>query len=311
MPTIRAFAPASVANVACGFDIMGFPLPGIGDSVEAELTDGTEVIITAIAGDGGRLPMAAAENTAGRAAQAVCEKAGMPRGMALKIIKGIPLRSGIGSSAASAVAGACAANALLGSPLGRMGLLEAAMEGEKVACGALHADNVAPSLFGNFVIIRSYQPLEILELPLPPIDCVVVHPELEVNTREARGILKPEVPLPDLIRQSGNVAGLVVGLHRGDYDLIGRSLQDFVIEPQRAGLIAGFADVKAAALAAGALGCSIAGSGPSLFAWCRPDDVGEAVGAAMVAAFRRHGITSQIHRALLHNTGPEITRNDD
>jgi homoserine kinase len=311
MPTIRAFAPASVANVACGFDIMGFPLPGIGDSVEAKFCDGEEVMITAIEGDGGRLPLAAAENTAGRAAMAVLEKAGLRRGMALKLIKGIPLRSGIGSSAASAVAGACAANALLGSPLGRMGLLEAAIEGERVACGALHADNVAPSLFGNFTIVRSYQPLEVLELPLPAIDCVVVHPDLEVNTREARGILKADVPLSDLIRQSGNLAGLVVGLHRGDYDLIGRSLQDVIIEPQRAGLIIGFAEVKSAALAAGALGCSIAGSGPSLFAWCRPDGAAEAVGVAMAAAFARQGVTSQIHRAALHTAGPEISRHDD
>lgn len=311
MPFIRAFAPASVANVACGFDIMGFPLPGIGDSVEAEFCDGEEVIITAIEGDGGRLPLTASENTAGRAAQAVMEKAGIRRGMALKVIKGIPLRSGIGSSAASAVAGACAANALLGSPLGRMGLLEAAMQGEQVACGALHADNVAPSLFGTFVIVRSYQPLEILELPLPAIDCVVVHPDLEVNTREARGMLKAEVPMADLIRQSGNLAGLVVGLHRGDYDLIGRSLQDVIVEPQRAGLIAGFAEVKAAAMNAGALGCSIAGSGPSLFAWCRPDGSAKFVGAAMADAFAHHDIGSQVHNVALQSAGPEITRHDD
>jgi homoserine kinase len=219
----------------------------------------------------------------------------------------MPLGSGLGSSAASAVAGVFAANELMGKPLSQKELLPFAMEGERVACGSAHADNVGPSLLGGFVIIRSYDPLDIIQIPTPAnLYASIVHPQIEVNTKDARRILEREITLGKTITQMGNVAGLVAGLLLPDFDLIGRSLVDVIIEPARAILIPQFDVVKAAALAAGALGCSISGSGPSLFALSAGKETAERVAAAMAYGFNQVGIGTEEYVSEINQQGPMI-----
>ena len=218
-----------------------------------------------------------------------------------------PLGSGLGSSAASAVAGVFAANELLGRPLPVMKLLPFAMEGERIACGSAHADNVAPSLMGGFVVIRSYQPLDVIRINTQAtLFCTLVHPDIEVNTKDARFILKNEVSLKNTITQMGNVAGLIAGLMTPDYALISRSLVDVIIEPVRAILIPEFNEVKKAALDSGALGCSISGSGPSMFALSRDAQTAGQAGAAMQQAFLLAGITSDAYVSEINQQGPKV-----
>ena len=217
----------------------------------------------------------------------------------------MPLSSGLGSSAASAVAAVTAANILAGRPLAQRDLLPFTIEAERVACGSAHADNVAPSLLGGFVLIRSYVPLDIVQLPVPRgLSCAVVHPHAELRTEDARRVMKKQIPLSDAIRQWGNLAALVAALYNGDLQLLGRSLQDVVAEPARSLLIPGFAGVKAAAMAAGALGCSISGSGPSVFALCATSEASSRAGAAMVAAFRTAGLESDLYVSAVNTKGP-------
>ena len=263
MKSIRVFAPATVANVACGFDIFGFAVDQPGDQITLTVRDDPGVCITDILGDDGRLPREAARNTAGIAIQTYLQHIGRTEvGVGVVLHKQMPLGSGLGSSAASAVAGVFAINELLGRPLPTMKLLPFAMEGERLACGSAHADNVAPSLLGGFVVIRSYHPLDVIRIETPALlYCTLVHPDIEVNTKDARFILKNEVSLKNTITQMGNVAGLIAGLMTPDYDLISRSLVDVIIEPVRAILIPEFNEAKKAALDVGALGCSISGVG--------------------------------------------------
>lgn len=288
--SITAFAPATVANVACGFDILGFAVEKPGDRVEMSLTASEGVTIEAITGDGGVLPKDAERNTAGVAVRKFLESLALRKipstGVALTLHKSMPLGSGMGSSAASSVAALVAVNALFGLPLTKLELLSLAIEGERVACGAAHADNVAPALFGGFVLIRSAEPLDVIPLDTPPdLFCTLVHPHIEVRTEDARSILKREVTLAKAIRQWGNTAALVAGLLKSDYALIARSLVDEIIEPVRKILIPGFDAVKSAALHAGALGCSISGSGPSLFALSTSERTAQRVGETMQQAF--------------------------
>lgn len=304
---IAAFAPATVANVGAGFDILGFALHQPGDRVVARFNQVGTVRIVALTGDGGRLPREAALNTAGVAVIKLLEHLGISQGIDLEVHKQMPLGSGLGSSAASAVAAVVAVNALLGSPLKKLELLPFAMEGERIACGAAHADNAAPSLLGGFVLIRSYAPLDVVELHTPErLYAVVVHPHIEVKTQDARDILKKTLSLKDAIVQWGNIAGLVAGLMKSDYDLISRSLNDVIIEPVRAILIPGFAEVKAAALQAGALGCSISGSGPSVFALVTDTDTAERVASAMQAAFAAHQIASDRYISKINQEGAHL-----
>jgi homoserine kinase len=292
---VKVFAPATVANVGSAFDVLGFALDAPGDCVTASLCDTPGVTVRSITGDNGLLPLASALNTAAVAATALIKELNnrfgdsyRDLGIFLDIEKGLPIGSGLGSSSASAVAGALATNLLLGEPFeDRDSLLPFAIEGERIACGSAHADNVAPSLLGGFVLIRSYSPeLDIIKLPAPaPIVIAVAAPALELRTSDARKVLKQSVPLATATAQWGNVAGLIAGIYRNDLELIGRSLDDAIIEPERGQLIPGYKEVKATALKSGALGCSISGSGPSVFAVCSNAESANQVGAAMCSYF--------------------------
>ncbi|GAB3891408.1 homoserine kinase [Larkinella knui] len=307
MDSIKVFAPATVANVACGFDIFGFAVDSPGDEIIVRKSDLPGVRIKAIVGDEGRLPKQAERNTAGIAIQTYLKHIESDQGLELILHKKMPLGSGLGSSAASAVAGVFAINELLGRPLKQIDLLPFAMEGERLACGSAHADNVAPSLMGGFVVIRSYNPLDIITISTPAqLFATIVHPEIEVNTKDARHILKNEVSMKNTIIQMGNVAGLIAGLMKPDYDLIGRSMVDVIIEPIRAILIPEFSEVKQAALEAGALGCSISGSGPSMFALSRDQPTALRVGNSMQAAFQAVGIGSELYVSGINQEGPRV-----
>ncbi len=308
---VAVFAPATVANVASGFDVLGFALDSPGDVVTVVRTEAKTIRVVSVTGDDGKLPLDPKRNTAAVAAAGVLAALGSPFGVEIALHKQMPLSSGLGSSAASAVAAAHAVNLLAGSPLPARDLLPSTMEAERVACGSAHADNVAPALLGGFVLIRSYDPLDVVQLPVPRgLSCAVVHPHTELRTEDARRILKKEIRLADAIRQWGNLAALVAALYNGDLQLLGRSLQDVVAEPARSLLIPGFAAVKAAALAAGALGCSISGSGPSIFALCATPDDSARAGAAMVAAFQRAGLASDLYLSAVNTRGPVVVTSD-
>lgn len=286
---ICAFAPATVSNVACGFDVLGFALDEPGDLVIAAPSDAPGVTIVDVVGDEGRLPRDARRNTAGAAVAALLAHLQTTRGVALTIQKGIPLESGIGSSGASAVAAVVAVNELLGRPVATDVLLACAMAGEQAGCGAAHPDNVAPALLGGFVLARNIAPPDVVRLPVPDgLACALFHPRLTVHTGTARALLGETLPLKTAVRQWANLGALVAALYTGDRALLSRSLEDGVAEPKRAGLVPGFYAVKNAALEAGALGCSLSGSGPSMFALAASLDTARVVGDAMQAAFARH-----------------------
>lgn len=305
--TITVFAPATVANVASGFDVLGFAIDEPGDVVSLRRTREKNVSVVSITGDGGKLPRDPARNTAAVAAAGFLKSIGSPFGVEIALEKRMPLSSGLGSSAASAVAAAFAANLLAGSPVPVRDLLPFTIEAERVACGSAHADNVAPSLLGGFVLIRSYTPLDVVEMPVPAgLACAVAHPHTELRTEDARRVLKKEIRLADAIRQWGNLAALVAALYNGDLGLLGRSLQDVVAEPARSLLIPGFDAVKAAALGAGALGCSISGSGPSVFALCATTETAARAGKAMAAAFRDAGLAADLFLSTVNTKGPVV-----
>ena len=303
--SVSVFAPATVANVASGFDVLGFAIEEPGDLVLVRRVPGELVRLVAVEGDGGRLPREPERNTATVAISGLLEKLGRPFGVEVELHKRMPLASGLGSSAASAVAGVVAANILAGEPLDRRELLPFVMEAERVACGSAHADNVAPALLGGFVLIRSYDPLDVVRLPVPPSLCAaIVHPHIEVKTEDARKILKRDIRLSRAVEQWGNLAGLVASLYEGDLALLSRCLKDVVAEPVRSLLIPGFPSVKQAALEAGALGCSISGSGPSLFALCSSTETARGVARAMAGAFGRAGLESDIFVSAVNTVGP-------
>src|SRR5205809_2811325 len=284
MESVTAFAPATVSNVACGFDVLGFALNRPGDEVTARFAPGA-VCIDEITGDQGRLPRDAAKNTAGVAAQALLTILGEPRGVAISIRKGLPLSSGLGGSAASAVAAVVAVDGLLGAHTPLETLMACAFEGERLGAGSAHGDNIAPAVYGGFVLVRVPNPPDVVRLPVPAgLTAVVVHPDLEIETARARALIGPDVPLDDAIRQWANLGAFVDALHRSDFDLLSRALEDTIAEPRRAPLVPGFAAIKRSAIAAGALGCSLSGSGPSLFALCRSTADAERVARAMTAA---------------------------
>jgi homoserine kinase len=287
MKSATAFAPATVSNVGCGFDVLGFALDAPGDEVTARFLAPPGVVIEAIDGDQGRLPREAVRNTAGVAAIALLARLGDERGFGLTIRKGLQLSSGLGGSAASAVAALVAVDALVGARSSLDTLMQCALEGERLGAGSSHADNIAPCLYGGFVLVRRPNPPDVLPLPVPPgLTAVVVHPDLEIETARARALLGDTVPLADAIRQWANMGALVDGLHRGDFAVIGRALEDTIAEPRRAPLVPGLAAIKRAASDAGALGCSLSGSGPSLFALCASADSAARVAAAMTAAVK-------------------------
>lgn len=287
-----AFAPASVGNVAVGFDVLGYSANVAGDRVRAVRTRTRGVRIAAVTGLVMDLPLEFERNTAGMAVAAMADALGLDFGFELTIEKGIHLGSGLGGSAASAVAAVVAANALLDDPLDRLRLLKFAMRGEMVASGTAHIDNIAPSLYGGLVLAVGIDDPHIKQIPVPAIvRSVLVRPHRVLETRGARAILGRTVTLSDVVWQQANLAGFVAGCFTADLPLIAASLEDVLIEPQRKMLIPGFQAVKDAAMARGALGCSISGAGPTMFAWAE-EVRAEDVRAAMVEAFRAEGITS-------------------
>jgi homoserine kinase len=269
-PAVRAtaFAPASVGNVAIGFDILGFAVDALGDRVTAVRRAAPGVLIRGVSGVAGELPRDPKKNTAGQAVLAMAEALHLPFGFEMQIDKGIALGSGLGGSAASAVAAVVAANALLDVPCSRLELLKFAMQGEKVASGSLHVDNIAASLFGGLVLTVGIDQPRVKQIPIPAgVRAVIVHPHMFLSTKQARALLKGSVELADFVWQTANLAGFISGCYTDDLDMIRASFEDVVIEKQRQALIPGFADVRRDALDAGALGCSISGAGPALFAW--------------------------------------------
>lgn len=297
---VKVFVPASVANLGPGFDALGIAVEGPGDLVEARRVEGgaRRVRIVAISGDGKGIPLEATLNCAGRAAEAVLEQmhgaTDRKLGVELRIHKGLPQGSGLGSSAASAVGGAVAAHLVFGgSHLDNNALLEAALEGEVLASGGRHADNLAPSLLGGFTIVRSHQPVEVVRLEAPTaVRFVIVLPRMEVETRRARALLPEMIALRDAVSNWANVGALVAAVAVGNIPAIGRAIVDRVVEPVRAGLIPGFDEVKRSALDAGAYGCSISGAGPAMFAVASVEG-GDRVAQAMLSAFRRRGLEAR------------------
>ncbi|WP_162418127.1 homoserine kinase [Cyclobacterium roseum] len=263
---VTAFAPATVANVSCGFDILGFAIEDLGDKVSVYLSDTPGIRVIRIEGDKGKLPYEADKNTCSVAIRAMLDALDFKGGVEIELFKGLPLGSGMGSSAASAVAALVATNTLLGNPFEKKDLLPFAIESERIACGAGHADNVSPALLGGFVLIREYHPLDVIPLHVPRgLYCTLVHPHLVLNTSDSRSVLRRNVSLQDATTQSGNIAGLVAGLFQEDMALISRSLNDVIAEPSRSVLIPGYEEVKEGIKPAGALGCGISGSGPTIF----------------------------------------------
>lgn len=302
-----AYAPAGVANLAVGFDLLGHALDAVGDLVTVHRTDRPEVEIAEIIGADAEIPMDPAQNTATAGLVVLLRELGLPYGFRVSIRKAIPLGSGMGGSAASAVGGIVAANALLEEPLPPLELLRYALVGETVASGSAHADNLAPGLLGGLTLVRSMDPMDVLQIRVPAeIRCVLVHPHLRLDTRVARAVLPKEISMGLHVKQSANLAAFVLGCERGDLELIRRSFVDLVVEPHRAPLIRGFAAVKAAALESGALGCSISGAGPSVFAWCVGEEVAAGVRDSMTAAFAAEGVDSDAYISPVDAPGARI-----
>ena len=307
MKSIKAIAPATVANVSCGFDIFGFAVESPSDEVILTLTQKPGVVIKQITGDDGRLPMDASLNTSGVAVSAFLKQLESDAGVEIVLHKKLPLGSGMGSSAASSVAALVAVNELFDRPFTREQLLPFAMEAERIASGSAHADNVAPSLLGGFVLIRGYEPLDVTRIPTPSdLHCTLVHPHLELRTEDARRVLKASIPMKDAITQWGNIAGLVAGLMKPDYGLIQRSLHDVVAEPIRSVLIPRFKVIKNVAIQAGALGAGISGSGPTIFALSTEYSIADAVGKAIQRQFEELKLKSDVFVSKINMTGARV-----
>lgn len=301
-------APGTVANLVCGFDVLGLCLHEPHDVMEVKLLKENKVIIESL--DGYPLPADPHQNTAGAPLLEMLADVDIPLGFHVTIRKQIKPGSGIGSSAASAAGAVVAANHLLGQPFTKTELVRFAMAGEKVASGVKHADNVAPCIYGGVTLIRSIFPLDIIAIPSPDLFVTVVHPQIEVRTSDARQILRKEVLLKDAIKQWGNIAGLVAGFMQNDYDLIGRSLEDVIIEPVRSILIPGFDEVKRKCKEAGALGGGISGSGPSIFMLSKNEKTALEVENVMKNVFDRIGIAYHTYVTTINKSGVTIASND-
>jgi len=307
--SVTAFAPATVANVAVGFDVLGFALDGVGDRVTVRIAESTTepVVVDGIDGVVTDLPTDPRRNTASVALRAMVDDLGIDRALGVHVHKGIPLGSGMGGSAASAVGAVVAADRLLGLGLGRVRLLEYALAGEAAASGAPHADNAAPCLHGGLTAVVSHDPQRIVDLPVPSgIAYVIVHPRLRIETRAARAILARHVPLGMFVEQSMRLAGFVAGCYRDDLGLIESSMVDLMAGPQRARLIPGFDDARQAATYAGAFAFAISGSGPSVFAWVRAQGAPGAVAEEVREAFRRNGLVAESWTGSLGSPGARI-----
>ncbi|GAA4899519.1 homoserine kinase [Flaviramulus aquimarinus] len=305
MNEIKIFSPATVANVACGFDVLGFCLDNVGDDMIIRKTNKKGIHITKI--EGYDLPYEAELNVAGVSALAMYAAIDVDFGFEIEIYKNIKPGSGIGSSAASAVGSVFGMNELLGKPFNKTQLTEFAIKGEALASKCEHADNLAPALFGGFTLVKSISPLQILEIPSPDdLYATIIHPQIEIKTSESRAILPKEVPLGHAIEQWANLGSLVHALHTSDYKLISNSLNDVVVEPHRSQLIPKFSLVKEAALIHGALGAGISGSGPSIFSLCKGLEAANKVREAMQNVYSKTDIAFDIHVSKINTNGVKI-----
>jgi homoserine kinase len=305
MNEIKLFCPATIANVSCGFDVLGLCLESVGDTMTITKTAIKGIRIIEIIG--ADLPLETDKNVAGVAAVAILGALQPDFGFDISISKNIKAGSGIGSSAASAAGAVYGINKLLESPFSTKELVPYAMQGEKLASGTAHADNVAPALLGGFTLIRNYEPLDIITLPSPAnLYVTVIHPQIELKTKDARSVLKENISLKKATIQCGNLGGLISGLYTSDYDLIGRSLHDELVEPVRSILIPKFDELKAAAVAAGALGGGISGSGPSVFALSKGVVIAKKVADAMAAIMNETGIPFEVHVSPINSQGIKV-----
>ncbi len=305
MKEIKIFTPATVANISCGFDILGLCLDTVGDEMVVREVPEKGIKITKITGQ--KLPLETHENVAGVAGLALLENVDASVGYEIEIYKKIKPGSGIGSSAASAAGAVFAINELLGKPFSKQELIYFAMQGEKLASGSEHADNVSPVILGGFTLVRSYQPLDVLKINTPnDLYATIIHPQIEVKTADSRAVLKNQVSLKKMVTQMGNFGGLISGLFTNDYDLIGRSLHDEIIEPNRLVLIPEFNKVKKGVIHAGALGAGISGSGPSIFALSKGERTAKFVGETMAKIYNNTDIDYDIHISKINQQGIKI-----
>ena len=305
--SIRVNATASVANVSCGFDCLGFSIKGPSDviRIEEKKTAGIEIIVTGKKCND--IPLDPKNNTAGKALLSFLNEVSEEPKYKIHIEKGIPPGSGLGSSAASAVSSVFGINALLDYPLNDHELLVHAMEGESAASGSLHADNVAPALFGGIILVRSYNPLDTISLPVPKnLFCTAVLPDLAVNTNEARKILPENITLGSAVEQSSNLAGFIAGLYEEDYELIGKSMVDLFAEPHRSKLIPHYKKLKNSVLESGAIGCGISGSGPSIFALSKSEEIAKNIGENFCNSYNKYGINSISYHSKINLDPPKI-----
>ena len=305
MNKIKIFSPATVANVSCGFDVLGFCLDSVGDEMVIRKTKEKGVKITKI--EGADLPYETHKNVAGVAALAILEAANAEFGVAIEIYKKIKPGSGIGSSSASASGTVFAINELLGKPFSKEQLTLFGMKGEAVASGVEHADNVAPGIFGGFTLVKSVDPLKVISLPTPTeLYATIIHPKIEIKTSESRAILPKQIDLSSAVKQWANVGSLVSALYTSDYDLIADSLTDYIIEPCRSKLIPHFEDVRNSSLNAGALGCGISGSGPSIFSLSKGKSMADKVADAMRRVYSKTGIEFDVYVSKINTNGVKI-----
>ena len=302
MEEIKVFCPATIANVSCGFDVLGLALDSVGDEMTVRKIPENTIRITKILGQD--LPLETEKNVSGVAGLALLAKSDYKGGFEIEIDKRIKPGSGIGSSAASSAGAVWAMNELLGKPFSNLELVQFAMQGEKLASDVAHADNVAPAIFGGFTLVRSYDPLDIIPIPTPSeLYATVIHPQIEVKTSDSRKILRTTISLQKGIQQWGNLGGLIAGLFQSDYDLIGRSLHDHIVEPIRSILIPAFDQIKANAIEAGALGCGISGSGPSIFALSKGKANAQKVADSMKETYKNIGVAFDIHISKVNTQG--------
>ncbi len=304
---IRAWAPATIANLSCGYDVMGLALDAPGDEVEVEIDESGEIRLE-IVGDGGLLPKHVEKNLASAMVQRFLISEQLTQfGARVRLHKNLPLNSGMGSSSSSAVAALTAINHLAGQPYSPLQLLPAAMDGERIACGNAHADNVAPALLGGVVLIRDVKGRDVVQLPFPDsLRISLVHPHIDVPTSESRLILKPRVAIPEAVQQWANVGGLVAGFCTGDIPLIGRSLEDVIFEPVRSMLIPGFYDMKDIAMDAGAIGFGISGSGPSVFALSNDEQVAKEISLKLHKYLKSIGIDNEHYTSGINQQGAKV-----
>jgi homoserine kinase len=306
--SIHVFAPATVANVVCGFDVLGFAVNEPGDEVIMRVTGKPGITISKITGDNGRLPLDAAKNTVSVSVQHYLKSINRTDiGLDIELNKKMPIGSGLGSSSASTVAGLFAIKTLLGDDTDPATLLPFAMKGEEMACGHGHADNVAPALMGGFVLIRSYEPLDVIRLPHPKdLYCAIVFPDVDVPTREARQIIRKNIQMKDAVTQWGNIAGLVSGLFMNDIDLIGRSMKDILVEPVRSMLIPDFYLMREMAMELGAVSFGISGSGPSVFAFTRDEETAKRITQKLQKHLTGISIGSNAYVSTINDKGPRV-----